>query len=316
MALGTNGTNPVQGLSSPHIQLACPLLTPRLSPPTSVKDLRPDDIRVIAGIGDSVMAGFAAKGIKTRFISTNTFQEDRGVSFAMGGDDGAVTIPNLFQFYSRDLYGSSVGSQLITVCFGPGFCPKGQYRPKIGGLNAAQSGARSANLDHEIDYLIKQLDEGYKSKAIKKTDWKFLTFFVGSNDVCHSCFVPESLPQSFSIDILAAIDRLRLTIPYVLVQIVGLFHIDQIFDATQAYPSYCRPFSMLTFSMQNNVCECAHTTANRTMMRDILSSYNSALQNVVEHFNSPQYASESDSFGIFFQPLSADVLSFPIEAIR
>ncbi|KAL0084486.1 hypothetical protein J3Q64DRAFT_1641161 [Phycomyces blakesleeanus] len=296
------------------LQLACTPLTPRPGPPESVRDLRPDDIRVVAGIGDSVMAGFGAKGVQTRFLSPKTLSEDRGISFAMGGDDGAITIPNLIHYYSHELYGSSVGSQFITVCFGPTFCPDGQYRPSIGKLNAAQSGARSANLNHEIDYLVEQLDDAYKAKTIQPTDWKLLTFFVGSNDLCHSCFVPASMPQTFSIDVLAAIERIRMAVPYVLIQVVGMFHIDQIFVETQAYPKYCHPFPISTFTLQNEVCGCAHTAENRTILNDLLPIYNSALQSVVTYYKDPKFLS-NETFGIFYQPLPADISSFPIDAI-
>lgn len=67
------------------LDIQCPFLTPRI-PPSSVHDLRPDDIRIIAGIGDSVMAAFAAKGIQgDTFFNMANLYENRGVSFAMGG---------------------------------------------------------------------------------------------------------------------------------------------------------------------------------------------------------------------------------------
>lgn len=86
-------------------------------------------------------------------------------------------------------------------------------------MNAAQSGARSLNIDHEIDYLLDQLDDHYKSGTIQRTDWKLLTFFVGSNDICHSCTEVTSLPNVFGANVLTSIDRIRENIPNVLVQI-------------------------------------------------------------------------------------------------
>lgn len=65
------------------------------------------------------MAGFGAKGIQnSRYVSLNTLKEARGVSFALGGDYDRVTVPNLIHYYSHDLYGSSVGDQTFTICFG------------------------------------------------------------------------------------------------------------------------------------------------------------------------------------------------------
>ncbi|ORY90426.1 hypothetical protein BCR43DRAFT_508922 [Syncephalastrum racemosum] len=64
----------------------CPCLAPRGKPPTDVNDLRPDDIGVIACIGDSIMTGFIARGADTPYVSLSQYKADRGVSFAMGGE--------------------------------------------------------------------------------------------------------------------------------------------------------------------------------------------------------------------------------------
>ena len=98
-------------------------------------------------------------------------------------------------------------------------CPQGQYRPKIDRLNAAQSGARSLNLDHEIDYLLDQLEDLYDTGEVEPTDWKLLTVFIGSNDICHSCTEFTSLPTPFGVNVMAAIDRLKKSMTHVLIQI-------------------------------------------------------------------------------------------------
>lgn len=86
-------------------------------------------------------------------------------------------------------------------------------------MNAAQSGARSLNLNHEIDYILDQLKDLYKFGQAEPTDWKLLTLFIGSNDICHSCTEPTSLPPAFSVNILAAVERIRTSVSNVLVQI-------------------------------------------------------------------------------------------------
>lgn len=80
----------------------CPQLPPR-ERPTSVHDLRVDDIKVIAAMGDrymmrwiamlwrcintdvSVSAGMLAKNINSTYVSMSDFIEYRGVSWTMGG---------------------------------------------------------------------------------------------------------------------------------------------------------------------------------------------------------------------------------------
>lgn len=108
---------------------------------------------------------------------------------------------------------------LKILILGNQICPEGQYRSKIDVLNAAQSGARSLNLNHEIDYLLDQLNDLYKAGTVKPTDWKLLTVFIGSNDICHACVEPTSLPPAFGVNVLAAVERIRTSVSNVLVQI-------------------------------------------------------------------------------------------------
>ncbi|CAO3666366.1 unnamed protein product [Rhizopus stolonifer] len=209
---------PIVNISVP-LDIGCPQLAPRTTPATSVHDLRPDDIKVVAGLGDSVMAAFAAKGIQTQFFNWENLYENRGVSFALGGDPGVTTMPNMLNYYSHNLYGPSVGEHLISICFGNQICPKGQYRDDIDVLNAAQSGARSLNLDHQLSYLFDQLNKVYKSRRIQPTDWKLVTIFIGSNDICHSCTEPTSLPYPFGANVWSAVEMIRKTMTNTLVQI-------------------------------------------------------------------------------------------------
>ena len=97
----------------------CPKLKPRKVPPKSVHDLRVDDIKIIMALGDSVTAGFGAKGRNVHIpIDIYNLYENRGVSFSMGGDPGAVTIANFIQHYSPELIGSSIGNHLVELCYG------------------------------------------------------------------------------------------------------------------------------------------------------------------------------------------------------
>lgn len=78
------------------IDIGCPFLTPRETPAQNVRDLRPDDIKFVIGLGDSVMAAFAAKGIQDdTFFTVANLYENRGISFAMGG----VKYRNPFFFF-------------------------------------------------------------------------------------------------------------------------------------------------------------------------------------------------------------------------
>jgi hypothetical protein len=118
---------------------SCPKL-PTRQPPTSVHNLRIDDIAVISALGDSIMAGFGAKGHSSTPPTMNSTFENRGVSFSMGGDEGAVTLANLISLYNPKVIGASVGDHIAEICYAQ-WCLPFNYWPKYDQLNAAQSGA-------------------------------------------------------------------------------------------------------------------------------------------------------------------------------
>jgi len=90
---------------------ACPPLPERVSPPTDINDLRIDDFRVIAALGDSISAAFGAAGIARDPKDIENTYENRGRSFSMGGDPGAKTLANMVKHFrgSRGLIGPSRG---------------------------------------------------------------------------------------------------------------------------------------------------------------------------------------------------------------
>jgi phospholipase B1 len=208
-------------------------------------------------------------------------------------------------------------------------CPKGQYRDDIDVLNAAQSGARSLNLDHQTSYLFDRLDEEYKIGRVKPTDWKLITVFIGSNDICHSCTEPTSLPLPFGANVWSTVETLRKSMTNTLVQIskfkkntyefcvlhfnykVGLMRVQDIVISTSNYTNYCQPIKGSSFIGHDHECECSHSIANLTIMNQNFPAYNQALQQVVAHYKEP-----NDTFAVIYQPLLVDIMSFPIQAIR
>jgi phospholipase B1 len=169
-------------------------------------------------------------------------------------------------------------------------------------------------LNHELDYLLSHLEEAYSNNKIQRTDWKLLTLFIGSNDICHACAVNSSLPEPYALNVQLALERIRLNIPQVLIQIIGMIRVDEIFTATQAHPEYCRPFARNDFVLSDHECGCAHSAANRTIMSQLMPQYNAALSRVASFYQDPMYS--NDTFGVVFRALPVDINSFPIQAIR
>jgi hypothetical protein len=70
---------------------------------------RSQDIKVVMAMGDSMTAGFAIMGRSTIAL----LDEWRGLSGFVGGDPGAITLPNFFQHYSPNVIGASVGAHFL-----------------------------------------------------------------------------------------------------------------------------------------------------------------------------------------------------------
>ncbi|KAJ3218281.1 hypothetical protein HDU67_006254 [Dinochytrium kinnereticum] len=137
----------------------CPPLKPREKAPDSVWDLRVDDIKVIMGVGDSIMAGFAAKVSSIKdFLSfkTNPLWEYRGVNFATGGEAESKSVANLLKRFTPGLTGESKGVMNFHICWGPICTARTKLQPDnipVQGLNSAQSGAWVVNWGGMVDYL-------------------------------------------------------------------------------------------------------------------------------------------------------------------
>ena len=79
--------------------------------PTSVNELRPGDIDIIAAMGDSITAG---NGLVAGSI-LDVAIENRGMSWSIGGQATwrrFVTLPNILKEFNPQLYGYSLGDSL------------------------------------------------------------------------------------------------------------------------------------------------------------------------------------------------------------
>ncbi|KAI8576220.1 hypothetical protein K450DRAFT_214495 [Umbelopsis ramanniana AG] len=289
------------GLQVANISL-CPQLAKRTNPPLGAYDLRPDDFTMIMALGDSVSAGFGIGGIQGQFLSDNSLQEYRGSSFSIGGDPNATTVANMVRYYSTNLVGPSVGTNLITLCF-----------RKLGAndyFNAAQSGAHSSDLDHELDYLIPTVQQ---YAGLNQSGWKMLNVFIGSNDLCAICEGGYRSPTEYGQNILAALERFRSSMSNVFVNLsknLGLIHVEDIYQLTMN-SSYCKPFQNNAFVVHDYECPCAHSMANQTAMAANVEFYNQALKSVYSTYAAQNFP----TFGVAYQPLPVNIMSFPIEAI-
>ncbi|XP_075163549.1 phospholipase B1, membrane-associated [Haematobia irritans] len=148
-----------------------------VEPPTSVHRLRPGDIDIIAGMGDSLTAG---NGIFANNL-LHVIQENRGVVWSIGGQGNwrqYVTLPNLLKEYNPNLYGYSLKD--------------GLGREKSSRFNVAELGAMSRDMPYMAKILVKRMTN---DPLVNMTHhWKFISLLIGNNDFCSDvCYLSDPM---------------------------------------------------------------------------------------------------------------------------
>jgi len=286
----------------------CPKLTKRTA--TSVHDLRPDDFTVVMAIGDSITAGCWAKGLASNGNPFNILDEWRGVSYPIGGDSGALTIPNLIKYYTPGVVGASKGHHLVAVCVA-GICTGG-YEPDIDQLNAAVSGALGEDMLQEVrDYLVPRV----RAMNISDSAFKYLNVQIGSNDLCGSCdeAITPANADAYEQNIRNALEYVRLNIPNVVVNLVSNIPVSQIYDLTLNEP-YCS--KVIPTPHLNLLCKCALLGGDigqltRYLMDSLQRQYDERLLKIAKDYQRAAYP----SFAVVYQPLNVQLRNWPIESV-
>uniref|UniRef100_A0A0N4ZNE9 Lipase_GDSL domain-containing protein n=1 Tax=Parastrongyloides trichosuri TaxID=131310 RepID=A0A0N4ZNE9_PARTI len=162
---------------------ACPKVKERFITGTSVENISPEDIGIIASLGDNLATGYG--------LWPGSSIDFRGASFSSGGDtsiDGLVTIPSIIQeFSNKDIIGVSHGLGTKDQL------PKSQ-------LNLAQVNANSQDLPGQAKELVSRI------KGIKDIDtyntWTMVIITIGTDEVCNYCRGPDTDALKDAIDIL------------------------------------------------------------------------------------------------------------------
>lgn len=213
------------------VKFDCPQLPPLSRPAETVYELKPQDIKVVMALGDSITAGFGMMGRHGDLFED--LQEYRGQSWCIGGDANASTIGSFLRFYSPEVQGLSLGHHIGELCYGP-LCPPFQYESSKDVLDAAQSGAMIPNLvSHEFKYLHDMLLEMELERKIDIfKDWKLLTILIGANDLCLACSgnVPFLTADDFEKNLIDVLEEVRTKIPRVFVNLVPMFNLSQVYE--------------------------------------------------------------------------------------
>ncbi|VDN01575.1 unnamed protein product [Thelazia callipaeda] len=175
---------------------ACPRLKKFIRTGDSLAALSPEDISIIAAMGDSLAVG--------KRLWRNSDIEMRGGAFPIGGDTDLnyiISIPNILKEFNSELKGQSHGIGTSVKL------PDSQ-------MNCARSDAGVDDLLEQTNELIRRLDHHYGRERLKK-EWILIIITLGTDQICRNCSSPD-----FNI-LLQALEKIQRNCPRTLVVLVG-----------------------------------------------------------------------------------------------
>ncbi|XP_053545211.1 phospholipase B1, membrane-associated [Bombina bombina] len=196
----------------------CPDMSPSTQVPTRADRVKPADVKVLAAMGDSLTAAIGANATNVLEIPN----EYRQFSWSIGGYSNyseLVTLPNIFKLFNPSVTGFAKG---MTVSYRPAPLENAQ-------LNMAVTGANTFTLPEQTRNLVDTM-KTFPGINMEE-DWKVITIFIGSNDLCDYCKNTTLFSaDSFIYNLTVSLDILQKEMPRSIVNVVQLFPIEQLRD--------------------------------------------------------------------------------------
>jgi len=269
-------------------EMPCEDTSPSTSTPTSVHELRPGDIKVVAAVGDSLTAGNGIASKPNNLL--DVLNQYRGLSWSIGGNDNLTTVttlPNILKYYNQNLTGYSVGM--------------GKQHTPQAFLNQAAAGAKSKDVPSQVRALVARMKND--SSINFKSDWKVITVFIGGNDICDHCYNSRVYSvENYVRNVRESLDYLHKEVPRAIVNLVEPLHItplrDMHMDASLKCPTW----------LVKILCPCVispkpHSEALKKV-EELNRNYQHFLSELVE---SGRYDTRSD-FTVVIQPFFREVI--------
>jgi hypothetical protein len=278
----------------------CSTPLPPAPPAQDVNHLRPQDIKVVMAVGDSISAGFAMYAPHASDLTnfSSMLVEYRGDVFSIGGDDGYYTLPNFLKKYNPSLVGASIGKSLPLDYVKWKNHVIQPFDPKVTHLNGGQSGARVEDVPAQIDYITQQLKTTYNQTVDFNNDWKMLTILIGANNLCGACYnASYAQPDYYQQQLEIVLEKAYTQIPRVFVNVLLMFNISQVYTAMMT-SEYCK---LVVNYITSSECGCLtdHTTpAQREAMDIYAAAYNQKIYELEEIWASKNLS----NFAVRVQP--------------
>nr|XP_020741977.1 phospholipase B1, membrane-associated [Odocoileus virginianus texanus]XP_020741978.1 phospholipase B1, membrane-associated [Odocoileus virginianus texanus]XP_020741979.1 phospholipase B1, membrane-associated [Odocoileus virginianus texanus]XP_020741980.1 phospholipase B1, membrane-associated [Odocoileus virginianus texanus] len=257
----------------------CTEQNPSNSVPTSVHKLRPADIKVVAALGDSLTTAVGARPSNSSDLPTSW----RGLSWSIGGDGDLgthTTLPNILKKFNPNILGFSTGT-----------------REETAGLNVATEGARARDMPAQARDLVERMKTSPKINLQK--DWKLITLFIGSNDLCHYCDNQEARSaEEYVKYIRQALDILYAQLPRTFINVVEVM---ELADLHQGQDGKC----VMPLAAQSN-CTCLQGSQENLPEMQELKTVNWDFQSALSTL-SYQYLQRED-FAVVVQPFFQNTL--------
>ncbi|XP_008283252.1 phospholipase B1, membrane-associated-like [Stegastes partitus] len=294
--LRTEGNSPSYHHSSdasPFLQtdtgteMPCEDFSPSASIPTSVHELRPGDIKVVAAVGDSLTAGNGIASSQNNIL--DVLRQYRGLSWSIGGEENLTTVttlPNILKYFNPDLTGYSLGT--------------GSPHTPQAFLNQAVAGSKSREVPSQLKALVARMKND--SRINFELDWKVITIFIGGNDICDHCY--NSLlysVENYVRNVRESLDYLQKEVPRALVNLVEPLHIlplrEMHMDSSLKCPTW----------LVDYMCPCVIFPKPNSNALQMLEKFNRDYQRVLrELVETGQYDTRSD-FTVVIQPFFREV---------
>ncbi len=240
-------------------------------PAKTVHELKPNDIKIIAALGDSITTAAAARAEKAR----NLVLEYSSISWSIGGQPDAITLPNLIKKFNPNLIGFSKKDTFWI------------FKNEIG-YNLAMAGAKSKDLLLQARSLVKKLKR-------YENEWKLITIMIGGNDLCKYCENKKKFSaENYLKNLKDSLDLLHKELPKTFVNLVNTPNVIE-FENLDV-DSLCKEFHLA-------VCPCMSShNKNKTEINDLFLKYSNYTEQLTM---SGRYDTRND-FTVVYQPFYRD----------